>query len=228
MYELLELFIPKDRFIILYDNKNYLFNTLFTYRCDHFNYTKNWSSIPFITENNSLCFKNIQGIKSTFHIDSTNLFDKVEEIYNNNKHKYLLYDNIALIKFNNEICTTPSRGFELLNDNIKIKMNNIQFIFIKDFKNIEHYICVLYHAKNIIFSYGGPCCTNRFFCNPESNIIVLCNKSYKNEYDYNTINKDYSHVRRSHLIPVKKQTFLLDFENYIDESNIDKFLNLLC
>ena len=228
LYELLELFIPKDRFIILYDSKNYLFTTLITYRCHHFNYTKNWNSIPFITKNNSLYFENIQSIKSTFLIDSSNLFDKVEEIYNNHKHEYTLYDNIALIKFDNEICTTPSRGFKILNNDIKVKMNHIEFISMKDFKNIFHFICVLYHAKNIIFSYGGPCCTNRFFCNPESNVIVLCNKHYKYEYEYNNINKEYWHVRHSHLIPVKTQTFLLDFENHIDEGNVNDILNLLC
>jgi hypothetical protein len=107
-------------------------------------------------------------------------------------------------------------------------MNNIQFISMKDFKNIEHYICVLYHAKNIIFSYGGPCCTNRFFCNPESNVIVLCNMHYKPEYGGYPEKNEYHHVRHSHLIPVKKQTFLLDLENYIDETNVNKILNLLC
>ena len=228
LYQLLQLFIPKERFIILYDNKNYLFTTLITYRCHHFNYTKNWNAIPFTIKNNSLCFENIQSIKFTFHVDSTNLFDKIEEIYKNNKHNYTLYDTIALIKFNNEICTTPSRGCQPLNENVKNVMHHIQFISMKDFKNIEHYICVLYHAKNIIFSYGGPCCTNRFFCNPESNVIVLCNKHYKHEYDYNNMNKEYWHVRHSHLIPVKKQTFLLDFENHIDESNVTDILKLLC
>jgi len=228
LYELLQLFIPKDRFIILYDSKNYLFTTLITYRCHHFNYTKNWNTIPFIKKNNSLYFENIQSIKSSFLVDSTNLFNKVEEIYNNHKHNYTLYDNIALIKFNNEICTTPSRGFQILNENVKIKMNHIKFISMKDFKNIEHYICVLYHAKNVIFSYGGPCCTNRFFCNPESNVIVLCNKPYKYEYEYNNETQLYWHVRHSHLIPVKNQTFLLDFENHIDEDNVNDILNLLC
>lgn len=30
---------------------------------------------------------------------------------------------------------------------------------------------LIYHAKNIIVSYGGPC-TNRYFCNPNSTVIV--------------------------------------------------------
>jgi hypothetical protein len=228
LYELLQIFIPKERFIILYQNTNYLFTTLTTYHCHHFNPTINWNHIPFTIENNSLYFENIQSIKSSFLINTKFLFDKVEEIYNNNKHNYTLYDNVALIKFNTEICTSPSRGFQIINENVKSMMNNIQFISMKDFKNIEHYICVLYHAKNIIFSYGGPCCTNRFFCNPESNVIVLCNMHYKPEYGGYPEKNEYHHVRHSHLIPVKKQTFLLDLENYIDETNVNKILNLLC
>ena len=204
---------------------NYSFNTLITYRCEHFNYTTTWNTIPFTTKNNSLQFNNIQHIK--YISDSKFLFTKVKEIYNTYKHLYELYDNVALIKFNTEICSSPSRGFSPLNDAIKSSMNHIKFISMKDFKTIFHYICVLYHAKNIIFSYGGPCCTNRFFCNPESNIVVLCNKHYRPEYEYNNDNKMYWHVRHSHLIPVKKQTFLLDFENYIDESNIRLILELI-
>jgi hypothetical protein len=222
LYELLQLFVPKERLIILNINNNYLFNTLFTYYGHHFNFTENWYSIPFIKENNILSFENIN-IKSTFLVKSEFLFDKVEEIYNHHKNNYTLYDNIALIKFNNEICTSPQRGFQPLHDSIKNTMSQFQFITMSDFKNIFHYICVLYHAKNIIFSYGGPCCTNRFFCNPESNIIVLCNTHYVKEYG----DKDFHHIRHSHLIPVKKQTFLLDFENYIDESNVNTILNLL-
>jgi len=226
LYELLKLFIPTENIIVLYENNNYLFTKLFTYRCEHFNYTSNWYDIPFTIENNSLRFNNIENIKSTFLVNSHFLFNKVEEIYNNYKNDYELYDNIALIKFNNEMVTTPSRGFAPLTNNIK-NSNTIKFLSMTNFKNIFHYICVIYHAKNIIFSYGGPCCTNRFFCNQESNIVVLCNKHYRAEYEYNNDNKNYWHVRHSHLIPVKNQTFLLDFENYIDECNVNDILKLL-
>ena len=229
MYELITLFFPQEKIIILSNDHIYKFKKLYTFRNQHFNYTKQWESVPFQIENNTLSFKNIQYIKNNFLIDSQFLFDKVEEIYNSFKYKYNLFENIMLIKFEDELSTTPTRGLQILSEEIKTSLskNNIQVISHKDFDNILHYICVIYHAKNIIFSYGGPCCTNRFFCNPESNVIVLCNQSYKLEYDYRNEKKDYWHIRHSHLIPVKNQTFLLDFENHVDKNNMNKIIDLI-
>jgi hypothetical protein len=231
MYELILLFIPLDKIIILYDTHSYNFSKLITYRNHHFNYTKEWENVEFIKKDNILYFENLQYLKNTFSCDSIFIFDKVLEIYNSHKNNYELYDNIMIIKTNDIKCTTPDRGFDTLTDNIcnTYKENNIKILKILDFKDIYHYICVLFHSKNIIFSYGGPACTNRFFCNPESNIIVLANKHYRHEYEYgHTIdNQNYWHVRHSHLHPVKKQTFLLDFDNYIDTENIKQILSFI-
>jgi hypothetical protein len=229
MYQLILLFIPKNQIIILSSSNTYYFSKLITHRNQHFNYTKCWDTVPFIKKDNNLYFENLQYLKTQFFCDSMFLFDKVAEIYELYKNSYELYDNIMIIKTNNEVATTPNRGFHCLNNNIYdiLKNNNITVLKITDFKNIYHYICVLYHAKNIIFSYGGPACTNRFFCNPDSNIIILANKHYRDEYEYNNNDKSYWHVRHSHLIPVLKQTFLLDFDNYIDTTNIKKILSLV-
>lgn len=70
-------------------------------------------------------------------------------------------------------------------------------------------------------------CTNRFFCNPNANIIVLGNLHYKYEYDYNNETKNYWHIRHAMLSPVKSQHFLLDFENYLSIENINKVISLL-
>ena len=48
-----------------------------------------------------------------------------------------------------------------------------------------------------------------------------------NVYEYNNENQMYWHVRHSHLYPVKKQHFLLDFDNNINENNINNILQLL-
>jgi hypothetical protein len=99
--------------------------------------------------------------------------------------------------------------------------------YINDFKDIYEYICVFYHAKNIIVSYGGVACTNRFFCNPNANVILIANLHYKSEYDSNNENQMYSHIRLSHIYICKTQSVLLDFENHIDINNIDSIINLL-
>jgi hypothetical protein len=118
---------------------------------------------------------------------------------------------------------------EALEDNIKEILNskNIKVISVNDFKDIYEYICVFYHAKNIVTSYGGVACTNRFFCNPNANVILIGNLHYKHEYDYDNETQMYWHLRFSHIFVSNKQKVLLDFENKIHIDNLNKILNLL-
>jgi hypothetical protein len=233
LFDLIKLFIDSNKILIINEKNTYKFNNLVTYRNLHFNDTVNWNSVNFTKNNNILKFENIEYIKNNFKENSLFLFNKVEEIYNTFKDKYELYDNIMLIKTMNEKnVSTASRGINPLDENtynILLK-NNIKYLKTSDFNDIIHFICVFYHAKNLIFSYGGPCCTNRFFCNPKANVIVIANLQYKHEYDYNNKTELYWHIRHSHLHPVKNLTFLLDFEDNINENNINniiKFLNPL-
>jgi hypothetical protein len=230
LYELLLLFFSKEKIIIFYNDKIYhIKNNLYLHRNYHFNYLTKWDSVDFIKTNDDLIFNNIEYTKNNFICNTNFLFDKVSYIYENYKDKYNLLDNIMIIKFNNEKCITPQRGFDILNNEIieTLNKNNINIININNFLDINHYICQMYHAKNIIFSYGATCCTNRFFINEKSNIIILCNLNYKLEWDFNNDKKNYWHIRHSHLIPVKKQTFLLEFENYIDNENINRILKYI-
>jgi len=230
LYDLIKLFITSDKIILLNNNINYKFNTLTTYRNFHFNFTKYWESVAFSKNNNILTFNNIEYISGNFSIDTLFLFDKVKEIYDTCKNDFELFDNIMLIKTTNDkLLSTINRAMDVPNKNIIniLQQNNIQFLSIPYFKNIKHYICVLYHAKNVIFSYGGPCCTNRYFCNPKANVIVLANLNYKHEYECDNTNQMYWHVRHSHLYPVNKQSFILDFDNNINEQNINDILCLM-
>lgn len=226
IYQLLTLFIPENKIYFLSHNKLYKFTNLLIYNSHHFNCTNNWNSIPFIKDDNTLYFENLKNIKNTFVVDSQFLFQKIEEIYNTHKDKYKLYDNIMIVKFDNECATTPDRGFTVLSNEVKttIEKNNINIISINKFQNIYEYICVLYHAKKVVFSYGGPCCTNRFFVNPLAEVIVLACKTYEYEYEYNNLNKNYWHVRSSHLCPVKKQTFLLNVDKVLTIEFIEKII----
>jgi hypothetical protein len=230
LYDLIKLFINRDKILLLHKNINYKFNTLTTYRNYHFNYTKCWDKIGFSKNKNILTFNNIEYISRNFSINTLFLFDKVKEIYDTCKNDFELFDNVMLIKTTNDkLSSTINRAMDVPNENIMniLEKNNIKFLSIPYFKNIKHYICVLYHAKNAIFSYGGPCCTNRFFCNPKANVIVLANTHYKVEYEHNNTNQMYWHVRHSHLYPVNKQSFLLDFDNNINEQNVNDILSLM-
>jgi hypothetical protein len=203
---------------------------LITYRNNHFNYLNNWNLIPFEKRNNILHFNDLQTVRSNFISDTKSLFDIIEVIYKENKHKYTLYDNIMLIKTNDDkYVFSKNRCMDPINNNTQkiIGENGVKLISINDFKDIYEYLCIFYHAKNIIVSYGGVACTNRFFCNPNANVILIGNLHYKYEYEYDNANQLYWHVRHSHIYPAKTQTVLLDFENYINETNVGLILNLI-
>jgi hypothetical protein len=230
LYELIKIFIPENKIKILYNKYTYKIDTLITYRNHHFNYLNNWNEIPFSKENNILYFNNLENVKSGFVSDSIFFFNKIKEIYNEHKNKYKLYDNIMLIKTNEDkYVFSRNRCMDKINDNIKKLLidKNIAILSINDFKNIYEYICVFYHAKNVIVSYGGIACTNRFFCNQDANIILIANLHYQHEYEYENSNQLYWHIRHSHIYSAKKQTVLLDFENNININNINLILNLL-
>jgi hypothetical protein len=230
LYQLIKIFIPEEKFIILKNLHLYKIDTLITYRNAHFNYLNNWASIPFQKNDNIIYFDDLNNIKENFCVNSIPFLNKIEEIYNNYKNNYTLYDNIMLVKTNQDkYVFSKDRCMDKISDNVinLINNKNIKILSINDFKDIYEYICVFYHAKNIIVSYGGVACTNRFFCNPNSNVILIANLHYKPEYEYENSNQMYWHLRHSHIYPAKTQEVLLDFENFVDETNVNKIFNLL-
>ena len=232
LYGLIQLFIPSDKIVILDNNKSYNCSKLIMRRNHHFVYLNNWDTIPFDTDSDytSLKFVKLQYVKDLFSVNCDRLFSKITEIYENYKHLYTLSDSIMIVKTSHEKHSVSlNRSIEYPNDDVLkiISENNIKFLEISQFENIYEYICTIYHAKNLIFSYGGPMCTNRFFLSPNANVIVLANSHYKFEYDYNNESKNYWHLRHAMLAPVNSQHFLLDFENYFTTENIKKIMSLL-
>lgn len=226
LYELLLLFIPESNVELLLDDHIYYMEDVTLYNPHHFNYVINWSNFPFVMQENRLIFKDLLPIIDTMLIPMKEFQRKMEEIYNTHHSNYLLYDNIMLLKFDSENSTTPDRGFSNLSIEVSelLKKHQIQRINPSQFKNIYEYICVLYHAKNVYFSYGGPCCTNRFFVNPMANVYVLTCKTYQQEYEYNNQNKHYWHVRHSHLCPVPLQVFFLNMNKDITLDEMNKVI----
>jgi len=232
LFSLISMILPENKIVILEDSMLYKCSRVTTYRLNHFNYVKNWDAVAFTTEIHNqkkrLVFESIQHIQ--FICNPESLIETVRSIYSQNKHRYCLYDRIMLIKTNKDpIVSSVNRCMEFPTVEIinKLQSHNIHFVTISDFKNIEEYICVLYHAKTLIFSYGGPACTNRFFCNPSATVIVLANTHYRPEYEYDNDSSLYWHVRHSHLFPVTKQYFLLDFSNSLNDENVQEIVDIV-
>ena len=227
LWQIIKLFIPADRILILQQNKLYSFNSLFLRQNAHFVYTNNWSECAFTLVDKVMTFNNLQGIRDTYSVSCAPFFSKIKEIYEAHKHQYQLHDSIMIIKNPKEkLCVTPHRALEYPADDVLavLEASSIRLIQISDFADIYEYICTLYHAKKLIFSYGGPMCVNRFFCNPEASIVVLANLHYRSEYESD---QAYSHLRQSMLAPVQSQIFLLDIPNRVTVEHIHLITKLL-
>jgi len=222
LWQLITLFFPHDRFIFIEQGITYSFTSLHTRRNHHFLATSNWDTIPFTLNDNVLKFEDLQTI--SYFLSCDFLFSKIKEIYEANRHRYTLNDSIMIIKTTTDKLTvTPHRAIEYPDNDVLDALNahSIKMVAVTDFADIYEYICTIYHAKKLIFSYGGPMCINRFFCNPEASIVVLANLHYKHEYEYNNQNKNFWHVRHAMLSPVRSQTFLLDVPNELTVETVE-------
>jgi hypothetical protein len=94
----------------------------------------------------------------------------------------------------------------------QIETDGYDLLKINDFEDIVEYICRIYHADNVVISYGGIACANRFFVNPEANVLVLANTYYEKEYMHSL---DLWHPLHSHTFPVRNQNILLNYPNEV-------------
>ena len=149
------------------------------------------------------------------------LFDKtIDIIFEENKDKYPIYENIILIKSN--LCTdsmTPYRQIFLEpNFNEILYKYNYEMILPHKINDIINHIVLLKSAKNIITSYGGANCVNRFFFNKNSVVKVICNEAYSSEY------MDINHNLISSYCTLK-YLYFLNINNSIKNNTIEYIIN---
>jgi hypothetical protein len=164
----------------------------------------------FLTNIQSQTFNNIPFIYFNEIIDT---------IYETNKHKYNTYDNISIMKTNlNTDSTTPEKCININDNVLQILKNNNYFLFIPHLiTDVIEYIVLLRSAKNIITSYGGANCINRFFYT-NAIVKVICNKHYYEEY--NIIGHNEVSTYKS-----EKTYYFLDISNNITENEIITVIN---
>ena len=149
--------------------------------------------------------------------DPITYFNQVtEQLYHANKHKYTVYENIFLIKSN--VCTdsqTPRRAITLNNPENILKKYNYHMILPHTIKDVIQHIVLLRAAKNIVTSYGGANCINRFFFNPDAVVKLICNQHYSDEYTND------SHIQAS-IYKAKKYICFIDIPNKLDNDLLEK------
>ena len=140
------------------------------------------------------------------------------------------HNNICLIKTIETQSQNPQKAFNNeYNELIKSKNYNI---IIPEKYTITELFNIIYNSDNIIMSWG--CCSylNSIFVNEKSNILVLCHKSYSNEYI--AVREDYlCGILNSDWFPkkCKNKYILYDLPSELDEptkillnSEIDKMI----
>ena len=127
------------------------------------------------------------------------------------------HNNICLIKTIETQSQNPQKAFNNeYNELIKSKNYNI---IIPEKYTITELFNIIYNSDNIIMSWG--CCSylNSIFVNEKSNILVLCHKSYSNEYI--AVREDYlCGILNSDWFPkkCKNKYILYDLPTELDES----------
>jgi hypothetical protein len=144
-----------------------------------------YGTVPYDTDSihNVRLFRSLEVPDSSFKNHMTFFNSIIDEIYINNKDKYKTYDNVCIIK--SQLCsdsTTPQRCI-ILSPEVLDVLNKYNYYMIlpHTITDIIEHIVILKSAKNIISSYGGAQCINRFFYT-NGNVKVICNKHYQDEY----------------------------------------------
>jgi hypothetical protein len=130
--------------------------------------------------------------------------------------------NIFMIK--SAKCTnsqTPGRAIILTPDTDEVlSQHNYMTVHtdtIRTKEDVIQHIQTLRNAENIITSYGGANCCNRFFFNPNAIVKVICNMHYRSEY------QNEWHPRCS-AYRAKQYIFFLDRPNTITARELSEVI----
>lgn len=216
-----------DRVVVLRANQTYRLQQAWIRRENHFNASCNWMDLDYTSNDNVLSFANLHE-RIKFDDDPALVHSLVRRIYDQCRDRYPLHDRIMLLKTaDSRNLTTPGRAL-ILDESYRTAIQNSGFhlVSVERFESVEEYICTLYHARQIVFSYGSTTCTNRFFVSPTCDVIVIANQAYQFEYDYPVSTGAHWHVRHSHLLPVRRQRVVIGHNNVFSEADVGNLLGL--
>lgn len=216
-----------DRVVVLRADQTYRLQQAWIRRENHFNASCNWMGLECVVNENVLNFANLHR-RIKFDDDPAVVHALVRRVYDECRDRYQLYDRIMLLKTaDSRNLTTPGRAL-ILDESYRASFQGAGFhiVSVERFESIEEYICTLYHAHQIVFSYGSTTCANRFFVNPMCDVIVLANRAYQFEYEYPVPTGEHWHVRHSHLLPVRRQRVVIGHNNEFSEPDVSNLLRL--
>ena len=186
IFALLCQFIPRSKIKIVNHGIKYKFESITLRRNRWFNPVVDWRSIKYTKTNNMVEIHNLHYILKILQDSVDLLVNLSNKIYKEESVNYTLSKKILALKMSSDqMMVTPDRAIYMAPSVREIATENgFQIFDIRKITDIEEYICVLYHAKIVIFSYGAIAATNRFFLNADCTVILLANKRLKSEYDH--------------------------------------------
>lgn len=217
LHKLIPLLFKTDKITILDDDTLYKCENIYIppYIWFYGDYEEKYT---YDSINNVRIFTPLERNNSKFK-NHMQYFNKIiEDVYLTHCKSYKTYDSICIIKSQlSTDSTTPQRSM-ILSDNVVklLEKNGFHFFLPHTITDIIEYIVLMKSAKNIISSYGGAQCVNRFFYT-NANVKVLCNKHYESEYKkpwHNAIS----------LFKSINTFFFLDIENTISETKIQDII----
>ena len=224
IFQILREICPGMRLALLHDNTVYGFERLVTRRNSHFVMLKNWDEYKYKAIDGILHFEDLHSIIKSHSEPLDRLMHFTHNTYSDNKHTIGHSKKIIVIKKSDDkYSLSPGRGLFVDDEAIRLaEARGFEFINIAEFSDCLEYVCTMRRATHVIFSYGAITCCNRFFLGKDAAVILLANSSYSKEYNSGC---DYSHIRYSHLCPVKTQRVILDVPAHIAEDNMKFILN---
>lgn len=226
IFSLFRYILPNARFVPLKRDVSYSFEQVIFRKNHWFIFMKNWEEIEYAEKGDYLHFRDLEDHANVFSSSTTALNELVRSIYADNAHRYERHEKIALLKASGDISAqSPGRGLSLTGEARETaQQHGLLLLDIKNFSTIEEYICTLRSAKKVLLSYGSTTCTNRFFLNPDAHVVVVGHEAYKSEYERRGVDGKYSHIRHSHLCPVRSQGFCLGFPDLVNSNAIERLL----
>jgi hypothetical protein len=228
LYQFLRLCVPIDSIVILKEDTKYFVRKAWMRRNIHMNMVEAFQNIPFEQRGDLLLFRDLWPTCSMFIEDPTPFNAVAERTASAYAARHQTPKRVMLLKTKADVgATTPGRAMEI-SPEVKafVEAAGVKVLGIGDFSGIDEYLATLYGAEVFITSYGGPACTNRFFCNKDARVILLGNLHYKWEYDYPSDGGAWWHIRHSHLFPVREQIVVLDHNNEMTAADAARILRL--
>lgn len=228
VYQFVRKFIEDENIIILDKNKKYFIKRAYMRRNTHYNYVKNWKSIPYTEKADQLTFQ-ASATASLDFVDSPSLLQTMShDIWRANHGRFAESDIVMLCKTTDEsLAATPKRAMYLSSERRDHLINaGIRILSPSQIRSFDEYVSVLHGCRTFITSYGAAACTNRFFVNPAARVVVLANRHYDSEYA-GPSDPPFRHLRQTHLFPVTEQKFILNHNNEFEDTDIGNLLEMV-